>query len=165
MINTNGKFILHSVVLLILQLAVMNYIQINSYVHINIYVMILLLCRPSWYKTHILFLGFFLGLFMDYQNNTMGIHAASMTLTAYILPCLKKFSHRKSQEEDYSTRNFVKQALISILIFNTMLMFTEAMSFRNWQFTLLRIVYSTLSTFFFMVVYYFIALAKRHKTI
>lgn len=161
--NNIAKFILHTVVLLILQLVIMDNIQIGSYVHINIYVMILLIAGPGFHKTHVLLMGFFLGLFMDYQTNTLGIHAASMTLTGYVLPYLRKYINKKPQEEDWTSSNFIRYLIASAFIFNTTFMFIEAMSLQNLGLTLIRILCSTLISSFFMIAYYLIVIAKNHK--
>ena len=81
---TNIKFFINLVALLIIQLAILDNIQLHSYVYINIYILAIYILPYRLSKASILLFGFFLGLFVDLANNTMGIHAAASTLLAYI---------------------------------------------------------------------------------
>ena len=82
---SNIKFVIHLFVLLLLQLTILDNIQLHSYVYINIYILAIYILPYRLRNATILFFGFFLGLFVDLANHTMGIHAAATTLLAYIL--------------------------------------------------------------------------------
>ena len=85
---SNIKFVIHLFVLLLLQLTILDNIQLHSYVYINIYILAIYILPYRLRNATILFFGFFLGLFVDLANHTMGIHAAATTLLAYIRPRL-----------------------------------------------------------------------------
>ena len=73
---SNIKFVIHLFVLLLLQLTILDNIQLHSYVYINIYILAIYILPYRLRNATILFFGFFLGLFVDLANHTMGIHLA-----------------------------------------------------------------------------------------
>ena len=156
---SNIKFVIHLFVLLLLQLTILDNIQLHSYVYINIYIL-----------ATILFFGFFLGLFVDLANHTMGIHAAATTLLAYIRPRLLMLTSNREQIDDIQGKQkisdfgwFFKYVFISTAIFNTVLILCETFSVHNFVITGLRILFSTLASTFFILLYYFIALKKKQN--
>lgn len=155
-------------VLLLIQLTILDNIQLHSYVYINIYILIIYILPYRLRNATILFFGFFLGLFIDLANNTMGIHAAATTLIAYIRPRLLMLTSNREQIDDIQGKQkisdfgwFFKYVLISTTIFNVILILCEAFSFQNFLITILRIVCSTIASTFFILLYYFIALKKK----
>lgn len=167
---SNIKFILHLFILLLLQLTILDNIQIHSYIYINIYILAVYILPYRLRNATILFFGFFLGLFIDLANNTMGIHAAATTLIAYIRPRLLMLTSNREQIDDIQGKQkisdfgwFFKYVLISTTIFNAVLILGEAFSFANFLITLMRIGCSTLVSTFFILLYYFIALKKKQN--
>lgn len=167
---SNIKFILHLFILLLLQLTILDNIQIHSYIYINIYILAVYILPYRLRNATILFFGFFLGLFIDLANNTMGIHAAATTLIAYIRPRLLMLTSNREQIDDIQGKQkisdfgwFFKYVLISTTIFNAVLILGEAFSFANFLITLMRIACSTLVSTFFILLYYFIALKKKQN--
>lgn len=167
---SNLRFVLHLMILLLLQLTILDNIQLHSYLYINIYILAIYILPYRLRNATILFFGFFLGLFLDLANNTMGIHAAATTLIAYIRPRLLMLTSNREQIDDIQGKQkisdfgwFFKYVLISTTIFNAVLILSEAFSFQNFLITLLRIVCSTLASTFFILLYYFIALKKKQN--
>ncbi len=165
---SNLKFFLHLLMLLLLQWAILDNIQLHSYVYINIYILAIYILPYRLRDATILVFGFLLGLVMDFADNTMGIHAAATTLLAYMRPRLLILTSNREQIDDIQGKQrisdfgwFFKYVLVSTFIFNIVLMFCEAFSFHNFFITLLRIVCSTLASVFFILLYYFIALKQR----
>ncbi len=97
---SNIKFVIHLFVLLLLQLTILDNIQLHSYVYINIYILAIYILPYRLRNATILFFGFFLGLFVDLANHTMGIHAAATTLLAYIRPRLLMLTSNREQIDD-----------------------------------------------------------------
>lgn len=167
---SNIKFYVHVFVLLLLQVAILDNIQLHSYVYINIYILAIYILPYRLRNATILLFGFFLGLFVDLANNTMGIHAAATTLLAYVRPKLLMLTSNREQIDDIQGKQkitdlgwFFKYILISTAIFNVALILCEAFSFHNFIITLLRILFSTLASTFFIMLYYFIALKKKQN--
>lgn len=165
---TNVKFFINLIILLVIQLTILDNIQLHSYVYINIYILAIYILPYRLRKASILFFGFFLGLFVDLANNTMGIHAAASTLVAYMRPRLLMLTSNREQIDDVQGKQnisnfawFFKYVLISTTVFNIVLIMTEAFSFHNFWITLVRIVCSTVASVFFILLYYFIVLKQR----
>lgn len=107
-----------------------------------------------------LFFGFFLGLFVDLANHTMGIHAAATTLLAYIRPRLLMLTSNREQIDDIQGKQkisdfgwFFKYVFISTAIFNTVLILCETFSVHNFVITGLRIFIQHFSFYFFSSCY------------
>ena len=152
---SNIKFVIHLFVLLLLQLTILDNIQLHSYVYINIYILAIYILPYRLRNATILFFGFFLGLFVDLANHTMGIHAAATTLLAYIRPRLLMLTSNREQIDDIQGKQkisdfgwFFKYVFISV---------------HNFVITGLRILFSTLASTFFILLYYFIALKKKQN--
>ena len=167
---TNIKFLIHLFILLLLQIMILDNIQIHSYVYINIYILAIFILPYRLRNAMILFFGFFLGLFVDIANNTMGIHTLSTTLLAYMRPRLLMLTFNREQLDDVQGKQkisefswFFKYVLVNTLIFNTVLISFEAFSFTNIGITLLRIFWSSLFSVFFILLYYFIALKQKQS--
>ncbi len=165
------KFFIHVLCLLLIQLAILDNLQLHSYIYINIYILSIFIIPYRWKKVSILIFGFLLGLCVDIANHTMGIHAASTTLIAYIRPRLLLLTSNREQIDDTQGKQeisgfawFFKYVLISTTIFNVALILLEAYTFSNFLITFLRIMCSTLISAFFMLLYYFTALKKRKDT-
>lgn len=167
---TNVKFFINLVALLIIQLTILDNIQLHSYVYINIYILAIYILPYRLSKASILLFGFFLGLFVDLANNTMGIHAAASTLLAYIRPRLLMLTSNREQIDDIQGKQnisnfawFFKYVMISTTVYNVVLIMAEAFSFHNFWITLARIICSTIASVFFILLYYFIVLKKKQN--
>lgn len=167
---SNLKFFVHLFILLLLQLMILDNVQLHSYIYINIYILAIYILPYRLRNATILFFGFFLGLFIDLANHTMGIHAAATTLIAYMRPRLLMLTSNREQIDDIQGKQkisdfgwFFKCVLVSTTIFNMVLVLCEAFSFNNFLITLLRILCSTLASTFFILLYYFIALKKKQN--
>lgn len=165
----NAKYLIHALILLIIQLTILDNIQLHSYIYINIYMLAILILPYSYKKTSVLLIGFLLGLLIDLANNTMGIHAAASTFIAYLRPRLLLLTSNREQITEVQGQKvssfswFFKYTLILTFAFNVVLIMAEAFSFSNFGITLLRIFFSTLVSCFFIFLYYFIALKKKQE--
>lgn len=162
------KYCIHVVCLFIIQIAILDNIQISSYIYINLYILAILLLPYGMKKTSVLLLAFFFGLLIDIANNTMGVHAAATTFLAYVRPKLLMLtSNREQMDGMQGTQKvgnlgwFMKYTLLSVFIYNIVFFIVEAFSFSGFGTTLLRIIFSTIASFIFILLYYFIALKKK----
>lgn len=166
---SNVTYIIHSVVLLIIQLLLLDNIQFSAYVYLNIYILAILLAPDEINDTLVLFIGFGLGLIVDYVNNTMGIHTAATTLLAYLRPMLlgvvsiRENSPIKSALRSSNISWLMKYIILSISIYFIVLLCLEAFTFRAFHITLLRIVCSTVASFILIMLYYFTAIRTGSK--
>lgn len=167
---SNIKFIIHLIILLIIQLTILDNIHFHSYVSVNGYILAVYILPYRLRNAPLLFFGFLLGLFVDSANDTMGIHAAATTLLAYIRPRLLVMTSSREPVEGMQGKQkisnfgwFFKYALVSTAVFNIVLMMCEAFSFHNFAITLSRIVCSTIASAIFILLYYFVALKKKQN--
>ena len=157
---SNIKFVIHLFVLLLLQLTILDNIQLHSYVYINIYILAIYILPYRLRNATILFFGFFLGLFVDLANHTMGIHAAATTLLAYIRPRLLMLTSNREQIDDIQGKQKISDFG---WFFKYVFILCETFSVHNFVITGLRILFSTLASTFFILLYYFIALKKKQN--
>ena len=164
---SNIKFVIHLFVLLLLQLTILDNIQLHSYVYINIYILAIYILPYRLRNATILFFGFFLGLIMDLADNTVGIHAAASTFIAYIRPRLLQLTSTREEIDDThggqgltDVRWFLKYTFVSTLLFNVVLILTEAFTFNDMLISIIRIILSTFISMLFMLLYYFIGIKK-----
>lgn len=164
----NLKYLIHVLCLLIIQFIIMDNIQLHSYIYINIYILAIYILPYNLKKATILIIAFLLGLLIDLGNNTMGIHAAATTFIAYLRPKLLMFTSNREHIDDIQGAQkisnfswFFKYVVISTLAFNIVLILTEAFTFANLGISFLRIIFSTIASCFFILLYYFIALKKK----
>lgn len=97
----NNPIILHTVrfvLLVLVQVFVFNNINLFGYINPSVYLLFLILFPVKVNRSLFLFLGFILGLTMDFFNNTGGVHAAACLLAAYARPLLLKYSFGVSYE-------------------------------------------------------------------
>ena len=76
------KNIIRFVVLVFIQVAILNNIQISGFINPYMYVLFILLLpfeTPNWI---LLVLSFFLGLSIDIFSNTLGMHASASVFMA-----------------------------------------------------------------------------------
>lgn len=166
----SAKYWIHVLCLFIIQITILDNIQLHSYIYINIYILAILVLPYGMKKVTVLFLAFLFGLIMDLANNTMGIHAAATTFLAYIRPKLLQFTLNREQideiEGTHKMRNlgwFLKYTSFSVLAYNIVLILAEAFSFVNIGITFMRISCSSIVSYIFILLYYFIAIKKRQE--
>lgn len=72
--------------LFIIQILVLNNLEISTYINPYIYMLIILSLPLRTPRPALLIYAFGLGLLMDLFSNTMGMHAASLLVLAYMRP-------------------------------------------------------------------------------
>ena len=135
---SNLKFIMHLFILLLLQLTILDNIQLHSYIYINVYILAIYILPYRLQKATILLFGFFLGLFVDLANHTMGIHAAATTLVAYIRPRLLMLTSNRDWWHPGKTKDQWLGMVFQICIdFNNHFQccFNYLWNFQFWQFS------------------------------
>lgn len=166
----NINYLIHLLILSLLQIVIVDNIHLGSYFYLNIYILAIFLLPYKLKGVPLLLSGFLLGLIMDFADNTVGIHAAASTFVAYIRPRLLQLtSTREELEETYGVQNltdfrwFFKYTFVSTLLFNMVLIFAEAFTFRDIFITLIRIILSTFISILFMLLYYFIGIKRAQQ--
>ena len=166
----NINYLIHLLILSLLQIVIVDNIHLGSYFYLNIYILAIFLLPYKLKGVPLLLFGFLLGLLMDFADNTVGIHAAASTFVAYIRPRLLQLTSTREELEDAhgvqgltDFRWFLKYSFMSTLLFNVVLIFAEAFTFRDILITMIRIILSTFISMLFMLLYYFIGIKRSQK--
>ena len=166
----NINYLIHLLILSLLQIVIVDNIHLGSYFYLNIYILAIFLLPYKLKGVPLLLFGFLLGLLMDFADNTVGIHAAASTFVAYIRPRLLQLTSPREELEDAhgvqgltDFRWFLKYSFMSTLLFNVVLIFAEAFTFRDILITMIRIILSTFISMLFMLLYYFIGIKRAQK--
>ena len=160
MIKYLPKYLLIFFVCLLLQVAIFNEMQISRFLNPSFYVLFILLLpfeTPKWLQ---LISAFALGIIADAFLNTPGINTAASVLMAFSRPgILNLISPREGYESgsfpgisDMGFVWFLKYSLSLILIHQLCLYFTEAMSFRFIDTTIIISIANTITTTFFIII-------------
>ena len=166
----NINYLIHLLILSLLQIVIVDNIHLGSYFYLNIYILAIFLLPYKLKGVPLLLFGFLLGLLMDFADNTVGIHAAASTFVAYIRPRLLQLTSTREELEDAhgvqgltDFRWFLKYSFMSTLLFNVVLIFAEAFTFRDILITMIRIIISTFISMLYMLLYYFIGIKRAQK--
>ena len=161
----NINYFIHLLILSLLQIVIVDNIHLGSYFYLNIY--ILSLCILPYKVKGIPLLLFGFCLIMDLADNTVGIHATASTFIAYIRPRLLQLTSTREEIDDThggqgltDVRWFLKYTFVSTLLFNVVLILTEAFTFNDILISIIRIILSTFISMLFMLLYYFIGIKK-----
>lgn len=154
MIRDLLKYLIMLVVLVLLQTLLLNNIQFSGYVNPYLYVLFILLLPFETPRYLLLFLGFFMGLFIDIFSNTPGIHASATTFMAFLRPyTIDLISSRDSIEVNTPPRLkymglgwFLRYTVILVLAHHLFLFFIEVFTFSGFIHTLTRSLLSAAFT-------------------
>jgi len=153
-LNTTLLNISRFIILIALQVLIFNNINLFGYLNPFPYILFILLFPVNGNKNILLLTSFLLGLTLDMFCNSGGIHAASVTILAFVRPSLFKFSFGLSYE--YQTIKIVDKIsseritfLVTSIFIHHFVMFT----LEYFRFSLiLNILLKTLLTTFFTCV-------------
>ena len=162
------KYIIHFIVLVLLQVLILNNIQISSYFNPFIYILFILILPLDINKSLLLLLGFILGITIDIFSDTMGLHAGACVFLAYIRPHIL---NSISTKEDYEPGTipginingflwFLKYIIITTVAHHLFLFLVEIFSFNDFPDTLLKVISSSLFSVFTIIFYYILAIKK-----
>ena len=166
--NNIAKNLVRFAVLVLIQVAILNNIQLNGFLNPYMYVLFILLLpfeTPNWL---LLILSFLLGFSVDIFSSTIGMHASACVFMGYIRPyVLNYLSIRDGYEVGttpgifhYGFAWFFKYALVLILAHHTFLFLVEVFSFSNISETIIRIIFSTFFSLILIVTSQFLMFKK-----
>lgn len=144
------KNIIRFVVLVLIQVAILNNIQLSGFLNPYMYVLFILLLPfeiPNWL---LLLLSFLLGISVDIFSGTVGMHASACVFMGYLRPYVLNYLSLRDGYEigtypgiaSYGFAWFFKYALSLIIAHHSFLFIIEAFSFANFSETLVRIIFS-----------------------
>lgn len=152
--NEIVRNIIRFIVLLLAQGLVINNINLGAYFNPYIYILFILALPFETPKWSLIPIAFGYGLLMDSFTNTLGLHAASCVLLAYVRPrILRLISPRDGYEfgltpsvQAMGLNWFLYYAGLLILVHHTFFFSLEAFRFDEFFFTIIRIIASSILT-------------------
>ena len=151
------RYIFYFILTVAAQILVFNGIHLFGYTNPYIYIIFILTLPLATSRTNLLMIAFLMGFLIDIFENTGGVHAAATVFLAYCRPFILSIAGARIRDEERDKLNklsFPSRLLyffVGILIHHTVLFFAEAFGFTYLTSTLLRILYSTLFTFAFIL--------------
>lgn len=165
--NDVVKIVLRTLLLIVLQVVLFDYVELFGYISVFPYILCILLFPLQSNRYFLLIYAFFLGLCIDIFNNSGGVHAAACVTLAYFRESLIKFAYGFSYEyhllrlTDKIGKELITYTAIGVLIHHFVLYILEVFNFNFLPEILLRISGSTVFTI--VVILIMIALAKPVK--
>ena len=164
------KYIIISIIILLLQVLVLNNLNIKGYAIPFLYLWIILRLPASMSRIVTISLGFFIGLIVDIFSNTLGMHALATTFFAFMKePVTLLYISREDVKNNaislagLGASVYLKLLLTMVMIFCISIYLIEAFTFVNVMHLLLKIGTSFLSTF--VIISAFDKLNLIHKNI
>jgi hypothetical protein len=144
--------ILRFILLLAIQVAVLNRLDLFGFLNPYPYILFILLYPVNGNKALLLVSAFFMGLLVDMFLNTGGPHAAASVTLAFLRPAFFKFSFGVSYEyqtikiNDRLSPERFSFILISVVTHHLILFLLEVFRFNLILTALLHTLYTTLFT-------------------
>ena len=146
--------IIKFIFLVLIQVLILNRLSIGGVIHPMLYILFIITLpfeTPRWL---IIALGFIMGLTIDFFSDTLGIHAASTTFLAFVIPIIWRLlsSHdgyelgESPQINVQGIKWFLRYAIVVSLIHNITFFFIEAFSLEFFFSTLWSATLNTLFT-------------------
>ena len=145
--------------LTLLQVLFLNRICLFGYVTPLFYIWMIIRFDSSMKRYSTLLWAFFLGLFIDLFSGTPGLNAASATLLAMFQPGFVKLFVSLDRHDvlvpgaaSMGGRQFAGYLLLMTLLHHTVYFILRSIPLGDWTVLVLKVVFSTLLTFVFMLV-------------
>ena len=145
--------------LVLLQVLFLNRICLFGYVTPLFYIWMIVRFDSSMKRSSILLWAFFLGLVIDMFSGTPGLNAASATLLAMFQPGIVKLFVPLDRHDvlvpcssTMGGRPFIGYLLLMTTLHHTVYFILRSIPLGDWTVLVLKVVFSTLLTFLFMLV-------------
>lgn len=139
--------------LLLLQALILNNVHIEGYATPYFFIYFVLKQESGSGRNSLMLWAFFLGLGVDVFSNTPGIHAAALTLLAFLRPYLLRMGVLREDNEEFTPGIFtmglwgyMRYAAVSALLFTALLLSLDTFSWVNWEWLFMRIGTGAFST-------------------
>ena len=151
------------------QVLFLNRIALFGYVTPLFYIWMIARFDSSMKRSGVLLWSFFLGLTIDMFSGTPGLNAASATLLAMFQPGIMKL-FVSSERHEYVVpcsavmgRSFMGYLLLLVTLHHTVYFILLSIPLGDWTVLVLKIVFSILLTFIFMLVTEHVSLSRVPK--
>lgn len=154
----------------LIQILFLNRISLFGYVTPLFYIWLIVKFDSYMKRAVMLLWAFFLGLVLDMFSGTPGLNAASSTLLAMVQPgIVKMFVQTERYEQLFPSsatmggRQFAGYLLIMTVLHHTVYFILRSIPLGDWSVLVLKVVFSTLLTFIFMIVAERLTLSSSSK--
>lgn len=143
----------------LMQILFLNRISLFGYVTPLFYIWLIVRFDSYMKRTGMLLWAFSLGLVLDMFSGTPGLNAASATFLAMVQPgIVKMFVQTERYEQLFPSsatmggRPFAGYLLLMIVLHHTTYFLLRSIPLGDWSVLVLKVIFSTLLTFIFMIV-------------
>lgn len=143
----------------LMQILFLNRISLFGYVTPLFYIWLIVRFDSYMKRTSMLLWAFSLGLVLDMFSGTPGLNAASATLLAMVQPgIVKMFVQTERYEQLFPSsatmggRPFAGYLLLMTVLHHTTYFLLRSIPLGDWSVLVLKVIFSTLLTFIFMIV-------------
>jgi rod shape-determining protein MreD len=154
----------------ILQILFLNRIALFGYVTPLFYIWMIARFDNYMKRTGMLLWAFFLGLVLDIFSGTPGLNAASATLLAMFQPAiLKLFVSVERHDQLFpgsasmGGHQFAGYLLLLTVLHHTVYFILRSIPLADWSVLVLKVVFSSLATFLFMIVADYVTKSSASK--
>ena len=163
-INSIFGYSLLFVVLILLQVLIFNHIRFGGYINPYIYILFVMLLPIDVRGGTLLIMAFLTGLSIDMFLDSLGMHAAATLCMAFTRPAVIRLISVRSDFEpgtvpsisNQGPRWIITYAVLLILAHHIPLFFLEIFRFNEFFSTFGRILLSSLFSFIFVIIGFFI---------
>lgn len=143
----------------LMQILFLNRISLFGYVTPLFYIWLIVRFDSYMKRTGMLLWAFSLGLVLDMFSGTPGLNAASATFLAMVQPgIVKMFVQTERYEQLFPSsatmggRPFAGYLLLMTVLHHTTYFLLRSIPLGDWSVLVLKVIFSTLLTFIFMIV-------------
>lgn len=158
------RYVFLFIILVLVQVLILNRVYFGGYINPYVYLIFILLLPIDVKGYVLLFSAFLIGLSVDVFQDTPGMHASSSLLMAFFRPLLIRLISVKSDFapgtipaiHSQGARWIMTYSFLLILLHHTALFFLEIFRFAEFFQTLYRAVISTLFSFVFVLIGFYL---------
>lgn len=151
--RSTAKYIVRFLLLVLVQVLILNNIKFLGFINPYLYILFIITVPISTPRIFLLLIAFVLGLSIDIFCNTPGVHAFATVFVAFMKdPLIRLFAPRDNYDyvepsmQTFGMNQFVKYAVLMVLIHHTVLFSVEAFSFQNLGLLILKILLNSIFT-------------------
>ena len=146
------KNILRIALFILLQVYVLNQIHLHRFIVPYLYFLPLLWLSFSISRTGLLFIGFIMGLSLDYFMMTPGLHAAACVLVAFVRPFIigiltpkdsSEFNYREPSPKAMQWTPYAVYVFILTLLHHGYMVFLEWLDFGSFLDFIIKVISTT----------------------
>jgi len=167
----NAFQIINAIAIIVIQVLILNNVELHRLVKPMLYPLIILTLPLFIPRSVVLVIALAAGLIVDVFNDSLGLHASACVFLAYVRYIILMLIEPRNGYDQFTIPSykslgfgwFIKYATISILLFNIFFFFVEAFSFRFLDTTLLKILLSTITSLFLMILYQMLFTRSKNR--